>query len=121
MLDLAAMGIERRQHPRYRIDMHVILHVGGGGRTLGCEAFDISSAGIFVLTTETLSAGSRVDLALIDAAAEETYYLSGKVVHESPGRGLGILLSTLSTRTSGRLMALLARLEAAGPPMGASS
>lgn len=115
------MGIERRRHPRYRIDMHVILHVGGGGRTVACEAWDVSSQGIFILTTANIPEGSRVDMALIDAAAEETFYLSGTVVHVSPGRGLGILLSASSTRSSGRLSVLLARLAAAGPPMDASS
>lgn len=114
------MGIERRKHPRYRIDMSVILHVGGGGRTVSMQAYDLSSAGIFVLTTEAIANGSRVEMAVIDAAHEETYFLAGTVVHQAPGRGLGIQFSPLSTRTSGRLAQLLKQLAELGPPLGAS-
>lgn len=114
------MGIERRKHPRYRIDMSVILHVGGGGRTVTAQTFDLSSAGIFVLTPQTIVKGSRIEMAVIDADKEETYFLSGTVVHVVPGRGLGVQFSPLSTRTTGRLMKLLEQLAAAGPPLGAS-
>lgn len=111
------MGIERRKHPRYRIDMNVILHVGGGGRTVLAKAWDLSHAGVFVLTTESIAHLSRVDMALTDAVNEETYFLSGVVVHVAAGRGLGIQFSALSARTSGRLSQLLAQLEQQGPPL----
>jgi len=114
------MGIERRKHPRYRIDMGVILHVGGGGRTVLGRTWDLSSAGIFVLTGDTVSHGSRVEMAVIDSAQEETYFLAGSVVHVVPGRGLGIQFSPLSTRTTGRLAQLLQQLAEQGPPLGAS-
>lgn len=115
------MGIERRKHPRYRIDMSVILHVGGGGRTVLAQSFDLSSAGIFVLTQEAIAGGSRVEMAVIDAAHEETYFLAGIVVHVASGRGLGIQFSPLSTRTTGRLVQLLAQLAQEGPPLGPST
>lgn len=114
------MGIERRKHPRYRIDMSVILHVGGGGRTVPAQTFDLSSAGIFVLSPETIAKGSRIEMAVIDTDKEETYFLSGVVAHVVPSRGIGVQFSPMSGRTTGRLMQLLEQLAQAGPPLGAS-
>ena len=115
------MGIERRKFARYRMDLAAIVHVGGGGRTLNARTWDISSAGLFIMTEATVARGTRVEIAVIDPDQDETYFLAGTVVHVAVGRGLGIQFTPLSPRTAGRLTQLLDRLATLGPPLGASS
>lgn len=103
--------------------MEVLLHVGGGGRTLPGRSWDLSANGVFVLLDRPVAMGARVEMTLTALDRSETFFLTGQVVHEAPGRGVGVKFSTLSTRASSKLHALLASLasaagetEAAPPP-----
>lgn len=109
------MGRERRVHPRYRAEMEVLLHVGGGGRVYQGRSWDLSVQGAFILMNQDVPVQARVDLTLTSADRSETLFLSGQVVHVAPGRGLGIRFSALSSRASGKLAELLARLAIEQP------
>jgi hypothetical protein len=106
------MGRERRRHPRYRVAMRAVLHVGGGGRALSCQAWDLSLQGIFLLLQQDVPVGTRVELALMDGGSgERAYYLAGLVVHMAAARGVGIRFSAQCTREGGPLAALVGELS----------
>jgi hypothetical protein len=107
------MHTDRRDAPRYRVSLNVMMHVGGGGRTLTGRSVDISRAGIFVNLAESITEGHRVELMLETEGQADVLFVTGVIVHAVPGYGVGIRFSTLSARASGRLMALLDRLQAA--------
>jgi hypothetical protein len=109
------MPAERRQTPRYRIGLNVLMHVGGGGRTLTGRSVDLSRAGIFVHLSEAVTEGHRVEMMLEADNHVDVLFVTGVVVHAVPGYGVGIRFSALSARADGRLVELLARLEAAEP------
>lgn len=110
---LSSMHSDRRENPRYRISLNVMMHVGGGGRTLTGRSVDISRAGLFVHLVESVSEGHRVELMLEAEGQAEVLFVTGVVVHAVPGYGVGIRFSALSARASGRLMLLLERLRKA--------
>lgn len=108
---LWCMYSDRRENPRYRISLNVMMHVGGGGRTLTGRSVDISRAGIFVHLVEPISEGHRVELMLETEGQADVLFVTGVVVHAVPSYGVGIRFSALSARASGRLVALLERLR----------
>lgn len=104
------MYSDRRENPRFRVGLNVMMHVGGGGKTLLGRSVDISRAGIFVHMLETLSENQRVEMMLETEQQTDVIFVTGVVVHTLPGYGVGIRFSALSARSSGKLMQLLDRL-----------
>jgi c-di-GMP-binding flagellar brake protein YcgR len=104
---------DRRRSSRFDLAMTVTLHVGGGGRTLRAKSLNVSRTGLFVLTTDHVSEGQRVELMLEpETGRGEIIFVTGVVVHAVPDYGLGVRFSALSVRADGRLMQLLRKLQA---------
>ena len=79
--------VERRQHPRFRCQNKVEIHIEGGASYWGTVA-DLSLGGCYVEMPIPLQPGTRLNMAIwID---DSKIAARGQVAHRTPGLGVGI-------------------------------
>jgi c-di-GMP-binding flagellar brake protein YcgR len=91
--------------------LDVTLHVGGGGQSLRGKSVDLSKGGIFVVLSQRIPEGRRVDIVIESPVTEAPVVASGIVVHTVASVGVGIRFSQLSDRTREAIDALIESLK----------
>jgi len=79
--------IERRKHPRFKINVPVELHSEGNNAPLRCATSDLSLDGCYIESMYPFPAGTRLELKL---DASETLLITARVVTCDPQFGNGI-------------------------------
>ncbi len=90
---------DRRLSLRHPNALEVTLHIGGGGKSLHGRSVDLSRSGIFVVLSERIPEGRRVDIVIESAVLEAPVVTSGIVVHTVASVGVGIRFSHQNQRT----------------------
>lgn len=90
---------ERRVSLRHPLALDVTLHVGGSGQSLRGKSVDISRSGIFVVLSDRIPEGRRVDVVIESSALATMVATSGIVVHTVTSVGVGIRFSNQNQRT----------------------
>lgn len=87
-------GPERRESPRYKVSMRARW---GGGEWAGREGMvtDLSAAGCFVMTDDSVAEGELVQIQ-IELPGGDALPLWGSVIHRVEGQGFAIQFSTFS-------------------------
>lgn len=102
---------DRRLSLRHPLALDVTLHVGGGGTSLRGKSVDLSRSGIFVVLSERIPEGRRVDVMIESRALGSTVATSGLVVHTVQGVGIGIRFSHQNPRTRELIGELIEQLK----------
>lgn len=79
--------IERRKHPRFKINVPVEIHTEGNNAPLRCATSDLSLDGCYIESMYPFPAGTRLELKL---DASETLLITARVVTSDPQFGNGI-------------------------------
>ena len=79
--------IERRKHPRFKINVPVEIHSEASNAPLHCATSDLSLDGCYIESMYPFAAGTRLELKL---DASETLLISARVVTCDPQFGNGI-------------------------------
>ncbi len=80
---------QKRSTPRYQIKLQV--EIKGIERVFRAETADISLKGMFLKTTYNFPVDSFLELKCIIEPMNSTIEMLGKVIHQVPGFGVGIL------------------------------
>jgi PilZ domain len=100
--------VERRQHPRWRCQNSVEIHVEGGPSYWG-NASDLSLGGCYVETPIPLDPGTKLSVAVW--IEQSKVIVQGTVVHRTPGLGVGIRFHQLSSADHGIIRSFLDRVS----------
>ena len=79
--------IERRKHPRFKVNVPVEIHTESSAAPLHCATSDLSLDGCYIESMYPFPAGTCMELKL---DASETLLISAKVVTCDPQFGNGI-------------------------------
>lgn len=79
--------MERRKHPRYKINVPVEIHAESSAAPLHCATSDLSLDGCYVESMYPFAVGTCLDIKL---DASDTLLISAKVVTCDPQFGNGI-------------------------------
>jgi c-di-GMP-binding flagellar brake protein YcgR len=79
--------IERRKHPRFKINVPIEIHSEASNAPLHCATSDLSLDGCYIESMYPFPAGTRLELKL---EASETLLISARVVTCDPQFGNGI-------------------------------
>jgi len=79
--------IERRKHPRFKLNVPVEVHAEGSTAPLHCATSDLSLGGCYIESMYPFPAGTHLELKL---EAGDTLLISAKVVTSDPQFGNGI-------------------------------
>jgi len=79
--------MERRKHPRYKINVPVEIHTESSGAPLHCATSDLSLDGCYVESMYPFAVGTCLDIKL---DTSDTLLISAKVVTCDPQFGNGI-------------------------------
>ncbi len=79
--------IERREHPRFKVNVPVEIHTEGATAPLHCATSDLSLGGCYIESMYPFPAGTRLDLKL---EAGDTILIVAKVATCDPQVGNGI-------------------------------
>ena len=79
--------IERRKHPRFKINVPVEIHSETSNAPLHCATSDLSLDGCYIESMYPFPAGTRLELKL---DASETLLITARVVTSDPQFGNGI-------------------------------
>jgi hypothetical protein len=90
---------ERRDSLRHPLALDVILRAGATGMSTTGKSVDISRSGIFVVLSDRIPEGRRVDIKIESPAVETPVITSGIVVHAVANVGLGIRFLHQNERT----------------------
>lgn len=90
---------DRRLSLRHPLALQVTLRAGGSGMSVSGKSIDISRSGIFVVLSDRIPEGRRVDIKIESPAVDTPVLTSGIVVHTMPKVGLGIRFSQQNERT----------------------
>jgi len=94
--DLYEAGLtERRQHPRYRCQNSIEIHVQGGASFWGTVA-DLGLGGCYVEMAIPIEVGTKLRVALW--FGQNKAWADGEVAHRTPGFGVGIRFTTICGR-----------------------
>ncbi|MBN2694629.1 PilZ domain-containing protein [bacterium] len=80
---------QKRSTPRYKIQLKV--EIKGVNRVFNAETADISLKGMFLKTTHNFPVDSFLELKCVIEPMNSSIEMLGKVIHQIPGYGVGIL------------------------------
>ena len=90
---------ERREHPRFKVNVPVEIHAEGATAPLHCATSDLSLGGCYVEMAIPIKVGTKVTVSIwigqAKAAAE------AEVAHFTPGFGVGIRFTKISNQDLG--------------------
>ena len=86
---------ERRQHPRYRCQNSIEIHVHQGASFWGTVA-DLGLGGCYVEMAIPIEVGTKLAVALW--FGEKKAWADGEVAHRTPGFGVGIRFTKISDK-----------------------
>lgn len=98
---------ERRQHPRYRCQTSIEIHVQNGPSFWGRLA-DLSLGGCYAEMSLPLEIGTRLRVAIW--LGEEKSWAEGEVAHRTPGFGVGIRFTEIGATHLDHIQQFLNRL-----------
>ena len=84
---------ERRQHPRYRCQNSIEIHLRNGASFWGTVA-DLSAGGCYAEMPIPLPAGTKLKAAIW--FGESKAWTEGEVAHSTPGFGIGICFTQIA-------------------------
>lgn len=85
--------IERRQHPRYRCQNSIEIHIQNGASFWGTVA-DLGLGGCYVEMSIPIEVGTKLSVALW--FGQNKAWAEAEVAHRTPGFGVGIRFSKIS-------------------------
>lgn len=89
---------ERRQHPRYRCQNSIEIHIRNGASFWGTVA-DLAPGGCYVEMAIPIEVGTKLTVALW--FGEKKAWADGEVAHRTPGFGVGIRFTKISDQDLG--------------------
>lgn len=90
---------ERRDSLRHPLALTVTLRAGGSGMSANGKSVDISRSGMFIVLSDRIPEGRRVDVKIESPAVKTPVLTSGIVVHTVANVGVGIRFSHQNERT----------------------
>jgi hypothetical protein len=100
--DLAARtGADRRTHPRYAFTAAVDVVADEPGARLKTRVRDLSRQGCHVDTDSPFALGTATNVRI--TKGEESFEARARVVYKQPGRGMGLMFTTVEPEQLGTL------------------
>jgi PilZ domain len=97
----APTGADRRTHPRYAFTAPVEVIAAEAGARIKTRVRDLSQQGCYVDTDGPLALGTAADIRITKGA--ESFEARARVVYNQPGKGMGLMFTTVEPEQLGCL------------------